>query len=115
MSKYGSGSLPLQSKVPEGFDAPWQAEAYGLSQALIEAGHVSANQWAKTMNRVLRRKLYDEGLPDNAGTYSAAVVEALGEVASINGIVTVQELEQRAEAWRSAYKLTPHGKPVKLS
>jgi len=107
--------LPLRSKVPEGFDAPWQAEAYGISQALIEAGHVSADQWARTMNRALRRKLYDEGLPDNAETYSVAVIEALGEVASTNGIVSAQELEQRAEAWRSAYKRTPHGKPVELS
>ena len=62
---------------------------------------------AKTMNGALRRKLRDEGRPDNVETYAAAVVEALGEVASTNGIVTVQELEQRAEAWRSAY--TAHG------
>lgn len=115
MSKSGSGSLPLQSKVPEGFDAPWQAEAYGISQALIEAGHVSADQWARAMNGALRRKLHKEGRPDNVETYVAAVVEALGEVTSTNEIVTVQELEQRAEAWRSAYKRTPHGKPVKLS
>lgn len=107
--------MPLQSDVPEGFDAPWQAEAYGISQALIEAGHVSADQWAKTMNRALSRKLHDEGLPDNAETYSVAVIEALGEVASTNGMVSVQELEQRAEAWRSAYKRTPHSKPVMLS
>ena len=106
--------MSAQSEVPEGFDAPWQVEAYGISQALIEAGHVSADQWATTLNGALRRKLHDEGLPDNAETYSAAVVEALGEVASTNGIITVQELEQRAEAWRSAYKRTPHGKPVML-
>ncbi len=106
--------MPTQSDTPEGFDAPWQAEAYGISQALIEAGHVSADQWARTMSTVLRRKLYDEGLPDNAETYSVAVIEALAEVASTNGIVSVQELEQRAEAWRSAYKRTPHGKPVQL-
>lgn len=107
--------MPLQNDIPEGFDAPWQAEAYGISQALIEAGHVPADQWAKTMNRALRQKLYDEGLPDNAETYSVAVMEALGEIASINGIVSVNELEQRTEAWRSAYKRTPHGKPVKLT
>lgn len=106
--------MSTQNKVPEGFDAPWQAEAYGLSQALIEAGHVSASQWAKTMNAALRRKLHDEGHRDNAETYSAAVVEALAEVTSTNGIVTVGELEKRAEAWRTAYKRTPHGKPVKL-
>lgn len=106
--------MSVGSDVPEGFDAPWQAEAYGLSQALVEAGHVSANQWAKTMNRSLHRKLYDEGLPDNAETYSAAVIEALVEVTSSNGILTVDELEFRADAWRSAYKRTPHGKPVKL-
>jgi len=107
--------LPLQSDVPEGFDAPWQAEAYGMSQALIEAGHVSADQWARTMNKALRRKLHDEGLPDTAETYSVAVIEALGEVASSSGIVSAKELELRAEAWREAYKQTPHGKPVKLT
>ena len=114
MSRYGSGFLPLQNDPPEGFDVPWQAEAYGISQALIEAGHVSADQWASTMNRVLHRKLQDEGLPDSIETYSIALVEALGEVASINGMVSRRELDQRAEAWRSAYVRTPHGKPVKL-
>lgn len=107
--------MPVQSDTPEGFDAPWQAEAYGISQALIEAGHISADQWATTMNKALRRKLHDEGLPDNAETYSVAVIEALCEVTSSNGIVSVQELEQRAEAWRSAYKRTPHGKPIRLT
>lgn len=106
--------MPQQSDVPEGFNAPWQAEAYGISQALIEAGHVSADQWAMTLNAALRRNLYDEGLPDNAETYSVAVIEALGEVTSTNGIVSAEELEQRSEAWRFAYKRTPHGKPVKL-
>jgi len=106
--------LPSQNDPPEGFDAPWQAEAYGISQALIEAGHVSADQWASTMNKVLHRKLYEEGLPDNVETYSVAVIEALGEVASINCMVSQHELQQRAEAWRSAYGRTPHGKPVKL-
>lgn len=103
-----------QTEAPEGFDAPWQAEAYGMAQALIEAGHVSANQWAKTMSAALRRKLHDEALPDNSASYSAAVVEALCEVTSTNGIVTADELETRAEAWRSAYKRTPHGRPIKL-
>ncbi len=106
--------MPLQSDVPEGFDAPWQAEAYGISQALIEAGHIAADHWAITLNGALHRKLHDEGLPDSAETYSIAVIEALGEVTSANGTVSAEELEQRAEAWRSAYKRTPHGKPVKL-
>ena len=105
----------MKSNAPEGFDAPWQAEAYGISQALIEAGHIHADQWATTMNKALRQKLHDEGLPDNAETYSVAVIEALGEVASTNGIVSAEELEERAKAWRSAYVRTPHGTPVKLT
>ena len=106
--------MKVQTEVPEGFDAPWQAEAYGMAQALIEAGHVSADQWAQTMNAALRRKLHDEGCPDNTETYSVAIVEALGEVTSTNGIVAADEVETRAEDWRSAYKRTPHGKPVTL-
>ena len=77
MSRFGRDSLPSESDLPEGFDAPWQAEAYGISQALIEAGHVSADQWARAMNRALRRHLNDVGLPDNAETYSVALIEAL--------------------------------------
>lgn len=106
--------MPSQTDAPEGFDAPWQAEAYGISQALIEAGHISAEQWTKAMSRALRQKLHDEGLPDNAETYSVALVEALSEVTSAIGIVSTKELEQRSEAWRSAYLRTPHGRPVKL-
>lgn len=106
--------MPRQTDVRESFDAPWQAEAYGISQALIEAGHISADQWTRTLNAALRRNLHDERLPDNAETYSVAVIEALGEVTSANGIISAEELEQRSEAWRSAYKRTPHGKPVKL-
>ena len=106
--------MPLQSDVPEGIDAPWQAEAYGISQALIEAGHIAAEHWARTLNQALHRKLHDEGLPDSAETYSIAVIEALSEVTSANGILSAEELDQRSEAWRSAYKRTPHGMPVKL-
>jgi hypothetical protein len=106
--------LPSQSDAPKGFDELWLVEAYGISQALIEAGHVSADQWAKTLNAALQRKLYDEGLPDNAETYSLAIIEAFGEVFAENGIITLEELEQRSEAWRAAYKRTPHGRPVEL-
>ena len=99
---------------PEGFDAPWQAEAYAIGQALIEAGQVSANQWARTLNGVLQRKLQEEKLPDNVETYASALVEALGRAMAENGILSLEELEGRTEAWRHAYKRTPHGQPVEL-
>lgn len=103
-----------QSDAPEGFDAPWQAEAYGIGQALIEAGHVSAEQWAQALNKSLRQKLDTEKLPDNAETYSNAVVEALSVVTTRNELLSDQEVDERTEAWRSAYRRTPHGRPVNL-
>ncbi len=102
------------NEVPEGFDAPWQAEAYALGQALVAAGLVAADDWARALNTALRRKLDDEKLPDNAETYSSAVVDALCTVTRNSGIVSSEELSIRTEAWRSAYKTTAHGKPVKL-
>lgn len=103
-----------QNDAPEGFDAPWQAEAYGIGQALIESGHVSAEQWMQALNGSLRQKLERDNLPDNMETYSAAIVEALKIVTSENNLLSEKEVDQRTEAWRSAYIRTPHGKPVRL-
>lgn len=114
MSIDGNGFLRPRNDAPEGFDAPWQAEACGIGQALIEAGHVSAEQWARTLNRALRQKLEVAKRPDDAETHCAAIVEALDLVTSENALLSADEVDQRAEAWRSAYRRTPHGKPVDL-
>lgn len=106
--------MPLPTDPPEGFDAPWQAEAYALGQALIAAGHVSADDWAKALGDSLRQRLHGAGMPDNAETYAAALVDALASVTSGTGIVSAEELLDRTEAWRTAYAQTPHGEPVIL-
>ena len=106
--------MPPRTDPPEGFDAPWQAEAYALGQALIAAGHVSAEDWAQALGDALRQRLHGADMPDNAQTYAVALVDALAAVTSGTGIVSAEELLNRTEAWRSAYADTPHGTPVTL-
>ena len=105
----------MKTDAPEGFDAPWQAEAYSIGQALIEAGHISPDEWANALGEALRRLCVSEGRPDNAETYSEAVFEALSHVTRANALLAEGEVEQRAEDWRAAYLRTPHGQPVKLA
>lgn len=105
----------LNETLPsEVFDEPWQVQAYGLGQALVAAGLVPLSDWTGALNTALRRRLDECSAPDNSETYYAAVAEALSKLVVREGLVSEGDIQQRTDAWRSAYERTPHGQPVKL-
>lgn len=91
------------------FDAPWQAQAYAMSQVLIERGRIAPADWSAALGAAIRRRLAG-GAPDTTETYFEAVAEALETVLA----VADDEIARIADAWRQAYETTPHGKPVRL-
>lgn len=63
---------------PKEFAAPWQAEAYSIAQALIEAGRIAPADWSATFGAALKAAA-DRGEPDDNATYYTALAEALGK------------------------------------
>lgn len=50
------------------FDAPWQAEAFALTVALNESGHLPWSQWADYLSAALREAGIHQEARDTAGT-----------------------------------------------
>jgi nitrile hydratase accessory protein len=95
------------------FDEPWQAEALAIAHALVERGVFSAREWSAALGDQLRAA-EAQGEPDTQGTYYAAAVAALTALVVSRGAVPPAALAERTEAWRDAYRHTPHGHPVEL-
>lgn len=104
---------PLTRDEGPVFDEPWQAQALAMADMLVRSGVFSAVAWSETLGGALRRAAA-AGRPDTPGTYYAAVVEALEELLEQAGAVSHDALHERLEAWREAYRTTPHGQPVEL-
>jgi nitrile hydratase accessory protein len=105
---------PLREKDDgPAFDEPWQAQALGIADRLIDAGVLSAKNWAEGLGQELRSAA-EIGARDNKDTYYSAVLAALEKLLGGIGIISREELDARVEAWRQAYLTTPHGRPVEL-
>ncbi len=115
MSRPKAGSLAPLRQADEGplFDAPWQAGALALADALVAKGLFSATTWSQALGAALRRA-EAEGAPDGKETYYAAVLAALERLLGEAGAVSAASLTRRRDAWEAAYRATPHGQPVEL-
>ena len=59
-------------------------------------------------------KAQDKGDPDLGNTYYKHWLNALESLACEKGLLNINEVVEREEAWRQAYLKTPHGSPVEL-
>ena len=91
------------------FAEPWHAQTLAAAFALVEAGHISAAEWAEALGAALATAEAEEK-PDTEETYYLAALQALEKVAPLGD----EELEARKSDWQKAYLNTPHGKPVVL-
>ncbi len=96
-------------KAQHSFDEPWQAQAYAMSQVLIESGQITPGDWARTLGDAIKSKLAN-GAEDSSQTYFEAVTDALTTILKMDE----QEMERTVQEWRHAFETTPHGKPVSL-
>jgi nitrile hydratase accessory protein len=91
---------------PEGFDEPWQAEAFALTHRLADTGVFTWAEWTDALSAAIRA--------DETAEYYAQWVAALESLIMAKGLLSAEVLEDRREAWEHAYLHTPHGQPVVL-
>ena len=104
---------PLQRKDGDPtFEEAWQAQSLAIADTLVNAGVLTAKDWAEALGFELR-SASPQGA-DNLDTYYLAVLTAAENLLQHMDLVSRDELNARVEAWRQAYLNTPHGKPVEL-
>jgi nitrile hydratase accessory protein len=96
------------------FAEPWQAEAFVLSIALQETGHITPTEWSSTLSDEIEKARAAGDLADGS-TYYNHVVAALERLVAEKGVLAAAALDQRRHDWEEAYRRTPHGRPVVLA
>ena len=108
--------LPALPRDQEGpvFNEPWEAQAFALAVRLSEAGCFTWSEWAAILSQEIKAAQL-RGDPDLGQTYYQHWLNALERLCVEKGLVDRGDICQRMEAWRRAYRHTPHGQPVDLS
>lgn len=96
------------------FTEPWQAEAFALSIALQELGHVTPAEWSGTLGDEIE-KARAAGDPVDGTTYYRHVIATLERLMVEKGLLAAAALDERRHDWEEAYRRTPHGQPVVLA
>lgn len=96
------------------FEEPWQAQVLALAFNLVERGQFSSVQWSEALGAKLV-KARESGDTDDSTTYYCAVLAALESLLDERRSLPRRSLDERTQAWREAYRRTPHGQPVELS
>lgn len=97
-----------------GFDAPWQAQLYALTQGVQAQGLFSAVEWSDALGAALDAARV-HGPVDGGDGFWGAWQSALESLVAARSDVTAKSVDTGAEAWRDAFLNTPHGSPVRLS
>jgi nitrile hydratase accessory protein len=95
------------------FAEPWQAQAMAMARLLVEAGTISASEWADVLGDELQSAT-EAGSPDDHDTYYRAVISSLERILISGSHLSREELDHRKRDWELAYESTPHGQPVTL-
>lgn len=96
------------------FQAPWEAQAFGLALALYERGAFTWHEWAATLGAEIAAATERNG-PDDGSRYYEHWLAALERLATDKRLATTRELLAYKEAWDHAARSTPHGKPIVLA
>ncbi len=108
-------ALPRLPRDGDGllFAEPWQAQAFALAVDLSRSGRFTWPEWAGTLGAVLAEAAA-RGEPDDGSQYWHHWLVALERLVLEKGLSNSADLDSRTEAWREAYRATPHGQPVAL-
>lgn len=104
--------LPVHSDAPV-FNAPWEAQAFGLVLALYEKGLFSWPEWAAALSEEIKAA-QAAGDPDTGETYYLHWLAALERIIVAKDVTTAQALARYHQAWDAAAARTPHGAPIEL-
>lgn len=105
-------ALPRDEAGPV-FKAPWEAQAFAITLELHRKGVFTWHEWADTLADELARAS-ESGNPDDGTHYYEHWLAALEKLAAAKKVVPEAEMACRVEAWDSAARVTPHGKPIEL-
>ena len=107
------GAVLFEQSLASGqptFYEPWQAEAFAIAVQLHEQGLFSWTEWSETLGTEIA-KLAGRGEEN----YFLCWLNAVERLVEEKAVASSGELAAIADAWREAYRTTPHGKPVRLS
>ena len=107
--------LPGLPKDAEGpvFQAPWEAQAFGLTLTLFEHGCFTWKEWTEHLGAEIALAR-ERGEVDDGSRYYEYWLAALEKLAAEKGLATLAEMLARKEEWDRAARSTPHGKPIVL-
>ena len=108
--------LPGFPKDREGpvFQAPWEAQAFGLTLTLFERGCFTWKEWTERLSAEIALAR-ERGEVDDGSRYYEYWLAALEKLAAEKGLATLAEMLARKEEWDRAARSTPHGKPIVLA
>ncbi|MEZ5750478.1 MAG: nitrile hydratase accessory protein [Paracoccaceae bacterium] len=86
------------------FDAPWQAQLFGLTVALSDAGQFSWSEWTLAFGATLK----------TGAEYWDAWLITLESLLASKGIAPPETVAALAERWQEAAHATPHGVAIRL-
>ena len=104
--------LPREAGGPV-FAEPWQAVAFALANWLCAEGHFSPGEWAAALAEELRRDAR-RGASDDGSRYYHCWLATLERLVVAKGLSDHSTLLAQRNAWESAYRRAPPGKPVEL-
>jgi len=109
-------ALPALPRDQDGpvFNEPWEAQTFALAVRLSEAGCFTWAEWATVLSQEIKAA-QARGDPDLGQTYYQHWLNALERLCIDKGLMGREDMRQRLEAWRHAFRHTPHGQPVELS
>jgi nitrile hydratase accessory protein len=96
------------------FAEPWQAEAFALTVHLHARGAFTWTEWAVALSAEIKAAEAG-GLTDDGSRYYEHWLAALERLVATRGMAAPEDLAARKEAWATAYRHTPHGRPVTLA
>jgi nitrile hydratase accessory protein len=95
------------------FSAPWEAQAFALTLALLERGLFTWKEWASALAEEIKRA-QAAGDTDDGSTYYRHWLATIERLAAAKGVASEAALAERREAWHRAAHATPHGLPILL-
>ena len=113
MTEPADSGAPGQERV---FGEPWQAQAFALTLQLHAAGHFTWQEWSRYLAEAIRAGgAPDESDESDEDSYYRHWLSALERLLMDKHLLSAAEHRKRQQAWASAARHTPHGKPISLA
>ncbi len=104
-------NLCSKNYAVDNFREPWHAHLFALTISLNDKKIFSWSEWVAVFSKNLQKiGVRNEG---NVGYFDAWLV-SLEELLLDKGQISKENLKEVMNGWVSAYKATPHGKPVRF-